>query len=74
MAKSKNVSPQITDAVTQANVRVVSEAPAMAIGNIYQTAAHSLGMAFENSVAAQQQANVTYQAAVTMSIQSLKSK
>ncbi len=74
MTKQKKVSQQISDAVTQANVKVVAEAPAMAIGSIYQSAAHSLGMAFENSVYAQQQANVTYQAAVTMSVQSLKSK
>ena len=29
------VNPQITDAVTQSNVKVVGEAPAMALGNVY---------------------------------------
>jgi len=34
------VNSQITDAVTQTNVKVVAEAPAMAMGSIYQTMAH----------------------------------
>ena len=74
MAKSTNVNSQITDAVTQSNVKVIGETPAMAIGNVYQSAAHSLGIAFENAAYSQQQANVTYQAAVTMCVQSLMTK
>ncbi|HFL2032464.1 TPA: RebB family R body protein [Pseudomonas aeruginosa] len=49
------VNDQITDAVTQSNVKVVGEAPAMALGTIYQTMAHSTGILFENAVSAQQQ-------------------
>ncbi|MBW5810401.1 thioredoxin reductase, partial [Burkholderia sp. COPS] len=30
------VNPAITDAVTQVNVKVVAEAPAMAMGSLYQ--------------------------------------
>lgn len=37
MAFPTAVNDQITDAVTQANVKVVGESPAMAIGNLYQT-------------------------------------
>ncbi len=48
------VNNQITDAVTQSNVKVIGEAPAMALGSIFQTMAHSTGILFENSVAAQQ--------------------
>ncbi|MBN0574236.1 RebB family R body protein, partial [Pseudomonas aeruginosa] len=33
------VNNQITDAVTQSNVKVVGEAPAMALGSIFQTMA-----------------------------------
>ncbi|MEW9001670.1 MAG: RebB family R body protein [Pseudomonas aeruginosa] len=51
------VNNQITDAVTQSNVKVIGEAPAMALGSIFQTMAHSTGILFENSVAAQQQQN-----------------
>ncbi|MCO3897341.1 R body protein RebB-like protein, partial [Pseudomonas aeruginosa] len=44
------VNNQITDAVTQSNVKVIGEAPAMALGSIFQTMAHSTGILFENSV------------------------
>lgn len=36
MAFPTAVNGQITDAVTQANVKVIGEAPAMAMGNLYQ--------------------------------------
>ena len=52
------VNQQITDAVTQTNVKVVAEAPAMALGNVYQTAAHSTGLMFENAVNNQNQQNI----------------
>lgn len=62
------VAEQITDAVTQANVKVVAEAPAMAMGTIYQALAHSTGMMFENSVNGQQQQNMLQQAATTQGV------
>ena len=62
------VSPQVTDAVTQANVKVVAEAPAMAMGNVYQTMAHSTGLMFENAVNAQNQQNILAQAATTQGV------
>ncbi len=42
MAFPSAVNGQITDAVTQANVKVVGEAPAMAIGNLYQTISNNV--------------------------------
>ena len=39
MALPTPVNGQITDAVTQSNVKVVAEAPAMAMGAIYQSLA-----------------------------------
>lgn len=62
------VAPQITDAVTQANVKVIAEAPAMAMGTIYQSLAHSTGMMFQNSVNTQQQQNMLQQAATTQGV------
>ncbi|QJE74214.1 R body protein RebB-like protein [Aerophototrophica crusticola] len=50
-----NVNPQITDAVTQANVKVVGDAPAIAMGNLYQAAAKSTGILFQNATGTQQQ-------------------
>lgn len=68
MAYPTAVNSQITDAVTQANVKVVAEAPALALGNVYQAAAHSLGILFENASAAQQNQSVLAQAATTQGV------
>jgi len=62
------VAPQITDAVTQTNVKVVGESPAMAMGTLYQSLAHSTGMMFENSVNSQQLQNSSAQTATTMGV------
>jgi hypothetical protein len=70
---SSGVNPQITDAITQTNVKVLGEAPAMAMGSLYQTIGNSVAMAAANAVYAQQQANVTYQAASTMGVSKLLS-
>lgn len=67
------VNSQITDAVTQTNVKVVAEAPAMAMGSIYQTMAHSTGILFENAVAAQQQQNSLSQAAANQGVMQIYS-
>jgi hypothetical protein len=56
------VNPQITDAVTQTNVKVVGEAPAEALALSSQTLAHAMGLAMENAAQTQggmQQVNNT---------------
>lgn len=40
----KTVNPQITDAVTQTNVKVLAEVPAYAMGLVYQATSHSLSL------------------------------
>lgn len=67
------VNPQITDAVTQSNVQVIADAPAMAMGTVYQSMAHSLGIMFENAVNAQQQQNMLAQAATTQGVMQIYS-
>ncbi len=67
------VSPMITDAVTQSNVKVVGEAPAMAMGSVYQTMAHSTGILFENYVSASQQQNILSQAAANQGVMQIYS-
>jgi hypothetical protein len=47
------VNSQITDAVTQTNVKVVGEAPAQAMGLVYQTMAHSISLSMQNAMQAQ---------------------
>ena len=59
---------QITDAVTQVNVKVLAESPAMAMGSIYQTMAHSTGILLENAVSAQQQQNTLTQASTNQGV------
>jgi hypothetical protein len=72
MAEPTLVNGQITDAVTQTNVKVLGEAPAMAMGALYQAMAHSTGLMFENAVNAQQQLNTLAQAATTQGVVTLK--
>lgn len=67
------VNSQITDAVTQSNVQVVAEAPAMAMGALYQSMAHSTGILFENAVSNQQQQNILAQAATTQGVMQIYS-
>jgi hypothetical protein len=67
------VNPQITDGVTQANLKTLGDAPAMAMGSIYTELAHSTGLAFQNAVSAQQQWNVLSQAATTQGVMQLYS-
>lgn len=68
MAFPTAVNSQITDAVTQSNVSLVAEAPAVAMGSIYQSLAHSTGVLFENAVAAQQQQDTLGQAATNQGV------
>ncbi len=70
---SDRVSAQITDAVTQTNVQVVASSPAIAMSNIYQTAAHSIGLMFENAVNAQGQQNILAMAATTQGVMQIYS-
>ncbi|WP_299085484.1 RebB family R body protein [uncultured Ruegeria sp.] len=67
------VNAQITDAVTQTNVQVVADAPAMSLGSVYQSMAHSTGILFENAVAAQQQQNTLTQAAANQGVMQIYS-
>lgn len=62
------IDPQITDAVTQANVKNLGDASAMAVSHLYQTMAHSGGMMFENQVNGQHQLNAAGQAAAVTGV------
>ena len=73
MAFPTAVNDQITDAITQSNIKVIGEAPAFAMGSIYQSMAHSTGILFQNSVAAQQQQNALAQAAANQGVMQIYS-
>lgn len=53
------------------NAKVLGEAPAMALGSFYQSIGNALALAAANAVYAQQQANVSYQAATTLGVSTL---
>ncbi|MGD0190322.1 MAG: RebB family R body protein [Rhizomicrobium sp.] len=73
MAYPTLVNSQITDAVTQQGVSVLAAAPAMAMGAVYQSAAHSIGIMFQNATQAQQQASMCAQAATNQGVMQLYS-
>ncbi|HYE47474.1 MAG TPA: RebB family R body protein [Caulobacter sp.] len=68
MALPTPVNGMITDAVTQANVKVLGDAPAMAMGAIYQSLAHSTGILYENAASSQQQLAIAAQAATNQGV------
>lgn len=47
------VHSQITDAVTQTNVKVLGESPASALGVSSQAMSHAMGLAMENATQTQ---------------------
>lgn len=68
MALPTPVNGQITDAITQANLSVAGNAPAVALANLYLGAAQSMAALLQNAVLAQQQDAVTAQAATARSV------
>jgi hypothetical protein len=68
MAYPTPLNGQITDAVTQSSLSVLGNAPAIAMGAVYQSMAHSMGLLFQNSVQAQQHAAISSQAATNQGI------
>ncbi|MBA4786697.1 MAG: RebB family R body protein, partial [Brevundimonas sp.] len=59
---------RITDAVTQQNMMVLGSASTVAMGSIYQSAAHSTAIVFQNAVQAQRQASICAQAATNQGV------
>ena len=57
MAETDSGDGQATEAVTQANVKVVGESPAQATAQLYQVMAQAAGLEALNAVANQQQMN-----------------
>ena len=68
MAEPTNVNGAITDAVTQANVKVLADSPAMSLSNLYQTVSQSLSLSVQNAVTLQQQTNILHQATTTQGV------
>lgn len=71
MAFPTAVNDQITDSITQANVSVLGESPAMAMGNMFVATSQALSIAAHNAANNQQQSYVTMQAAATQAVNAL---
>lgn len=72
MAFPTAVNGQVTDAVTQSNVKVIGEAPAQALSSVHQSLAHSTAIAMENAVTQEQQGTALANAAVTQCVSNLQ--
>jgi predicted ATP-dependent protease len=48
------VNEQITDAVTQTNVKTLAESPAMSMSMVYQSMAQAVSLSMQNATLAQQ--------------------
>lgn len=68
MAFPTAVNAQITDSITQANTKVLGDAPAIAMGNLFQATAQALADAAHNATSSQQQSNIVAQTSTTMGV------
>ncbi|MDD7910372.1 MULTISPECIES: RebB family R body protein [Pseudovibrio] len=65
----ETVNPQITDAVTQTNVKVVAESPSQAIASLYQVVSHATGLSVQNATHSQQAMNQITAAVISKGVQ-----
>ena len=65
------VNAQITDAVTQTNVKVLAEAPAQAMASLYQVGAQANGISMQNAVTNQHNLNQLNAAIVSQAIKTI---
>ncbi len=73
MAFPTAVNSQITDSVSQVNTKVLGDAPAIAMGNLFVATSQALSNAAHNATNNQQQSYVTAQSATTMGVATLYS-
>jgi hypothetical protein len=73
MAFPTAVNSQITDSVSQVNTKVVGDAPAVALGNLFVATGQALSNAAHNATNNQQQSYVTMQASTTQSVATMLS-
>lgn len=71
MAFPTAVNSQITDSVSQVNTKVLGDAPAIAMGNLFVATSQALSNAAHNATNNQQQSYVTMQAATTQAVSTM---
>jgi hypothetical protein len=73
MAFPTAVNSQITDSITQVNTKVLGDAPAVAMGNLFMATSQALSNAAHNATNNQQQSTITAQSSTTMGVTTLYS-
>jgi Killing trait len=73
MAFPTYVNDQVTDSVSQVNTKVVGDAPAMAMGNLFVVTGQALSNAAHNATNNQQQSYVTLQSSTMQGVSTLLS-
>jgi hypothetical protein len=73
MAFPTSVNSQVTDSITQVNTKVLGDAPAVAMGNLFVATSQALSNAAHNATNNQQQSYVTMQAATTQGVATMLS-
>lgn len=63
------VNEQVTDAVTQTNVKVLAEAPAESMAVIYQVLGQTIGLTMQNGASAQQNMQTVAAAATARAVE-----
>jgi poly-gamma-glutamate capsule biosynthesis protein CapA/YwtB (metallophosphatase superfamily) len=63
------VNPQITDAITQTNTKVLAEAPAQAMAMAYQMLAQAVGHSMQNATMTQQNVQTIASAATAKAVE-----
>jgi O-antigen/teichoic acid export membrane protein len=68
---AKKVDEQITDSVTQTGTQVLAGVPANAMGNLFTAIGQAMSNMNTNAASAQQQANISVQAATVQGVNAL---
>ena len=74
MRGEASINNEIVDSVTETNVEVVSESPAVALGSLNQSMAFTIGITLQNVVLQQQSSNIVAQATTAKCVEILIEK
>jgi hypothetical protein len=71
MAFPTAINDQVTDSISQVNTKVLGDAPAVAMGNLFVVTSQALSNAAHNATNNQQQSYVTMQTSTTQGVSTL---
>ena len=68
MAFPTSINSQVTDSVTEANTKVIGDAPAISVGEVFIATSQALSNAAHNATSNSQQAGLTIQASTAQGL------